>query len=412
MKATPDYIYQLMTEKLAAIISAADEQYLDDLIDNDPVVREKWDHLRQTCMPEGREKVLERLNTWPEDTARLIAGKRPTRDERLGTGEHTFIGERPAIGERSAAPNRKYRLARLYKIAGAAAAVVLLAIAGWLLFKGSPGSDHTSPALVFRPGSTDHIRLELASGKTVDLSGRQGLISTEGAELTNEGDALTYRPSAPVSGINTLTVPAGASYSITIADGTKVWLNSMSVLKFPLEFTGNSREISIEGEAYLKVAENKSNPFIVHLPNSNVLVTGTEFNINTYNPDAERVALVNGSVYLSAANATTILTPGTQAVYNTRSGWSKTSFDTDEVLGWRQGLYYFYDTTLEDISGTLTRWFGITVVIDHPAIRDRRFAGVLDKNQSIHVFLKNIKAVAGINYYFTDEEQELHFSEK
>src|SRR3546814_14748742 len=93
-------------------------------------------------------------------------------------------------------------------------------------------------------------------------------------------------------------------------------------LRFPFKFSGNRREISINGEAYLKVAKKPDMQFIVHLPNSDVQVTGTEFNVNTYNADAEHIALIEGYVNTNAGNPTTALSPGNQPVYRTHHGWS------------------------------------------------------------------------------------------
>src|SRR3546814_443153 len=313
-------------------------------------------------------------------------------------------------GRRPDNQHRKDKLIRLYGITGAAAAIALLVLAGCILFKG-PRHGQTSPDLVSRPGSLDHIQLELASGKAVNLSRQEGLIRTEGIELINKKDVLTYQSSTSANGLNTLTIPAGNMYSITLADSTQIWLNSVTTLRFPFKFSGNRREISINGEAYLKVAKKPDMPFIVHLPNSDVQVTGTEFNVNNYNADAEQIALIEGSVNLTAGNTTTALSSGKQAVYSEHTGWSINPFDGDQVTGWRQGLFYFYDATLKDITLLLTRWYGITVIIDHAGIRDRRLAGVLDKKQPLEVFLENIKAVARIHYYYTEKGQELHFAD-
>src|SRR5690606_21005585 len=383
MKTRPDHIHQLMTEKLAAVISATDEHYLDELIERDPVVRQKWEALQQACMPSGAEKSAERLRSWPATAGELLAGK--------------------------TVPLRARNLA-WKRFVGAAAAIALLAVAGWLLFQDRAGSGNPAGELVSRPGDLEHIQLELATGKKVDPSQMQDSLVMDGIRLTRNEETLTYRPAGSLAGLNTPRVPARATYSIQLADSTRVWLNSMTTLRFPFEFSGSSREISIEREVYLKAAENSLQPFIVHLPKSDVLVTGTEFNVNTYQHATDRIALVEGSVRLTAGTATTSLTPGTQAVFNPGSGWTTSAFDPDQVLGWRQGVFYFYDTSLEEIAGVITRWFGIVVVIDNPSIRNRRFAGMLDKNQPLEVFLDNMKAIAGIPFYYTDNRRELHFT--
>src|SRR5690606_12167862 len=103
-------------------------------------------------------------------------------------------------------------------------------------------------------------------------------------------------------------------------------------------------------------------------------------------PGTEKIALVEGSVNLKAPTEEITIKPGFQATYTGAGGWSQQTFDAEKVLGWRQGLFYFYDASLEDICRALTRWFGTAVVIDDPSIRSRRFAGVVDRNQTLEVF--------------------------
>src|SRR5690606_3414207 len=146
MKTRPDHIHQLMTEKLAAVISATDEHYLDELIERDPVLRQKWEALQQACMPSGAEKGADRLRSWPATAGELLAGK--------------------------TVPLRAGGLA-WKRFVGAAAAIALLAVAGWLLFQDRAGSGNPAGELASRPGDLEHMQLELATGKKVDLSQMQ-----------------------------------------------------------------------------------------------------------------------------------------------------------------------------------------------------------------------------------------------
>ncbi len=106
----------------------------------------------------------------------------------------------------------------------------------------------------------------------------------------------------------------GMDYKINLSDGSEIWLNSMSKLIFPSEFASDKRVVTIDGEAYLNVAKNPSKPFIVRLPENTIEVTGTEFNINTYNKNSVRVALVDGGINLTSSTSTVKMKPGTQAV--------------------------------------------------------------------------------------------------
>lgn len=254
------------------------------------------------------------------------------------------------------------------------------------------------------------VELRLADGSAVNLSQHQGRIKTGITSLSNSNNTLTYtvNASADARSINILTVPIGLDYKIFLADGTEVWLNSATELKFPLAFLGNSREIAINGEAYLKVAKDAGKPFIVHLPHSSVKVLGTEFNVNTYDSGIVAVALVEGSVNLQTPGGDANIVAGKQAIYTKGQPIRQEPFDPTYVLGWRQGLFYFDEATLEEISKVVPRWYGMQVVIDNPAIKDKKFAGVLDRKQSISVFQGDLKLISGIDSY-VDRDNVLHF---
>jgi ferric-dicitrate binding protein FerR (iron transport regulator) len=159
-------------------------------------------------------------------------------------------------------------------------------------------------------------------------------------------------------------------------------------MRFPLSFTGNKRDVYINGEAYLKIAKEADKPFTVHLPNSTVLVLGTEFNVNTY--EVEKVALVKGAVKVNGL----LLNPGQQI-----TGSTINTFDEAEVLSWRQGKFVFSNTKLEDVCRIIPRIYGIGVELDDEEIGNKRFSGVIDKNKPIENVLKALKATNGIDYY-------------
>jgi len=187
-----------------------------------------------------------------------------------------------------------------------------------------------------------------------------------------------------------------------------IWLNSATKLEFPLAFPGDTREITISGEAYLKVAKNAAKPFIVHLPHSTVQVLGTEFNVNTYDSGLVKVALVEGSVNMQAPTGTSKLAPGKQAVYRFGQPISQETFDARTVLSWQKGLFYFNDASLQEISKVLPRWYGIQVTIDDPSILSRTFSGIIDRNKPIEVFMEDLKMISRINAY-RDKQNVLHF---
>lgn len=296
----------------------------------------------------------------------------------------------------------------VYRSLAAACIILLLSAGGWFYYYNAGTTGQPAAAVHTKKGS---VRLTLSNGEHIDLSNEKGAIQTADAQLTNNNKTLTYALANGTpgrSGINRLTVPVGTDYKITLSDGTEVWLNAATQLEFPFAFTGNTREITINGEAYLKVAKHAGKPFLVHLPNSTVQVLGTEFNVNTYDSGVVKVALVNGAVNLKAPTGESLLSPGKEAVYHAGSLIQQQPFDPKLVLSWREGLFYFNGAKLTEINKVVPRWFGITTVIDNPNIRSREFVGALDRNQPIQVFLNDLKAISGIDSY-VDAEGVLHF---
>lgn len=269
---------------------------------------------------------------------------------------------------------------------------------------------------LFRPGNAGKaaerpgIELKLANGQVVDLTRQQGTIDAGAAQLNNSQKSLSYSApgGAAGTGINTLTVPIGLDYKVTLADGTEVWLNSATEMLFPLGFPGEVREVAINGEAYLKVAKDAAKPFRVRLPNSVVQVLGTEFNVNTYDSGTVKVALVEGSVNLTAPTGESRLAPGRQAILRANQPITQEAFNARSVLSWRKGLFYFNDASLEEISKVVPRWYGIRVAIDNPAILSRTFSGVINRNSPISVFMEDLRVISGIESHL-DREGVLHF---
>ncbi|GAA3945811.1 DUF4974 domain-containing protein [Chitinophaga oryziterrae] len=249
--------------------------------------------------------------------------------------------------------------------------------------------------------TTNTIKLQLANGQVIDLNKVEDI----NTQLNNTNNTLSYKDGS--TGMNSLTTPVGIDYKIRLNDGTEIWLNALTQLDFPFAFIGNTREITINGEAYLKIAKDENRPFIIHLPHNDIKVLGTEFNVNSYDSGIVKVSLVEGALNLLQGEKTISVKPGMEVIADGKI--TLHNFDERQVLGWRKGMYYFYDADLKEISKVLPRWFGITVVIDTPTIINRKFAGVVDKNQPIEVFIDNLKTVANIDCFYDKPQNTLHF---
>lgn len=361
-------IQDLISLELAGQTSASEKKYLHDLIQNDEAVRKLWEErcALHASMADVYHSV-DRGAAWQALSSKTITP-----------------------------PHRRRPIYKVLRVAAAASVVVALGV--YTFFKIYP----SNPTQAF-----DHntARLTLASGEVIDLSLPQKTIAIpNGPTVNNTNRSLSYSAPGADGGMNELWAPAGSDYKIVLSDGTEVWLNSMTRLRFPFQFTGKSREITIDGEAYLKVAKNASSPFIVHLPEGDVQVLGTEFNVNTYDRTTA-VALVSGSVKVLMKEETTVVKPGYQVVYNDR--FHTKEFDTKEVLGWMEGLHLFSNASLEEIVKVLPRWYGVEVVLDDASTAKSRFTGYIDRNRPIGEFLHEIKATADADYYYKGDV--LHF---
>ena len=250
------------------------------------------------------------------------------------------------------------------------------------------------------------VALQLPNGEIVNLGSTQQHVTVGGVTL-NANEKQVSLKGKQNKGVAMISVPAGQDYKIKLPDGTEVQLNAASKMTFPVAFTGNTREVTIQGEAYLKVAGNPTKPFIVHLPNSTVQVLGTEFNVNTYDNAHEQIALVKGAIKLKADATTIMLKPGYAIRYQKGQRMQATRFDAEELLAWREGTYVFHAATIDEMCAVLKRWYGINVMYDNANTGQRRFTGYIDKSRPMQHFLDDLKFTGHFDYYF-DNDSVMH----
>lgn len=238
----------------------------------------------------------------------------------------------------------------------AAAAVVLLFVSVTLLWWHSSGisSEKAEVANVtkeIKPGTTQAV-LILENGETISL-GADSMANRKMIAKATEGVEIAY---------SDIQTPRGGEFKVVLEDGTEVWLNADTKMRYPEHFTSDKRRVEIEGEAYFKVAHDSNRPFYVVSGGQVVRVYGTEFNVNAYSDEhSAYTTLVEGSISLKTIGGNggeLMLTPGHQVVYDksTSSARVKT-VDTDIVTSWRSGAFVFEDQTMEQIMRTLSRWY-------------------------------------------------------
>jgi transmembrane sensor len=249
------------------------------------------------------------------------------------------------------------------------------------------------------PGGNKAV-LTLANGATIILdSAKNGALTQLGniKIMKLEDGQLAYQvihaEAQKAVQYNTISTPPGGQYQVMLADGSKVWLNAASSITFPTAFTGDSRKVEITGEAYCEIAHNAQMPFSIKVNNVTVQVLGTRFNVNAYD-DEDRVSttLLEGSVKVSNAMESKVISPGDQASVNNNSGsiMVKKKVDVDQVIAWKNGYFQFNDAAIQDIMRQISRWYNVKIIYKG-SIPSGHYVGKPSRNLNLSQILKVIE---------------------
>jgi transmembrane sensor len=292
----------------------------------------------------------------------------------------------------------------------AAAAVFVLAMFGLMFYPKQEeavpkltNSKTAKPFSIIKPGSNKAI-LTLSNGTVINLSDAQaGLVSRQGnIRVGKAADGLlVYQGKAnkkqPVI-FNTVTTPRGGQYQIVLPDGTKVWLNAASSLKFPSIFSAAERSVELQGEAYFEVAKNKHQPFKVAVKQMNIEVLGTYFNVNAYADEASiKTTLLEGSVKLSSGNNHKILAPGQQASLGHKPGFQIKAVNVEEAVAWKNGYFIFDNENIQDIMRKVARWYDVEVVYQGK-IDKGSYGGTVSRFNSVTGVLKSLELTGTVHF--------------
>ena len=197
---------------------------------------------------------------------------------------------------------------------------------------------------------------------------------------------------------NTISTPRGGQYQIVLADGSKVWLNAASSLKFPTAFTGKERKVELTGEGYFEVAKNARMPFRVAVTGMTVEVLGTHFNINAYIDESTiKTTLLEGSVKVAKSDRQLVIKPGQQAELTPNAEFIiHNSIDVDEVMAWKNGLFNFNKADIKEIMRQAARWYDVDVVYEGN-ISGEKYIGKVARNTNLSEMMK-ILELNGVKY--------------
>ena len=295
----------------------------------------------------------------------------------------------------------------------AAAAVIIMVVAGYLLIPGGHNKNSHKEQVIAQqqndlPPGKYRARLTLADGSTIVLDSvntdsltRQGMatVANKNGKLEYNASATNGKHAAPA--MNTLTTAKAETYQLLLSDGSKVWLNAQSSIRYPVAFNGDVRKVEVTGEAYFEVApslkvlpngQKVKRPFIVSANGMEVEVLGTHFNINNYSDEASiKTTLLEGKVRVHSAttNAQTILNPGEQAIIKHGQD-DKISVDkevdVDAEVAWRFGFFNFNNVDLKTMMRQLERWYDVEVEYQGE-VPEIKFLGKLPRELSLSQLL-------------------------
>ena len=238
-----------------------------------------------------------------------------------------------------------------------------------------------------QPGRKQAV-LTLSSGQQVMLADTIVHVNEKGMVISNFPDKeLVYKimndTMKTETIYNTVTVPRGGEYKLVLADGTIVWLNSDSHIRYPVTFSGNTRQVELEGEAYFEVAKDVEKPFIVRMNEYNVRVTGTQFNVRNYLNESLATTLVEGGVQIERKGKVDRLRPGQQAVLENNEIRIRV-VNVEEQVAWRHGAFGFTQCRLENIMEELARWYDVDVFYMNQQVKDYHFSAWFKRSSSIN----------------------------
>ncbi|WP_413997882.1 FecR family protein [Flavobacterium sp. W1B] len=309
---------------------------------------------------------------------------------------------------------KTFQLSKISWYKQSAAALILLFI-GLGAYYNTTTSTEVKPIILAKndlPPGTNKAILTLANGSQVVLdSTNNGLvIQQSNTQITKTAKGqLSYtllkKPTAD-AGFNSISTPRGGEYQLVLPDGTKVWLNASSSIRFPVAFVGKERNVTISGEAYFEVAKNKKMPFIVSAGKMNVEVLGTHFNVLAYQDEPVlKTTLLEGSVKIINEKSVAYLTPGEQSRLTDKGQLSiKKDIDLNKEVAWTKGQFQFNSNTIQEIMLQLSRWYDVEVVYQG-TISNETFSAVVKRSSNISQVLK-LMETSGVK--FTIEGQKIY----
>lgn len=357
-------VARLFAKALAGELDESEAQELEAWLRESPRHAEEWNALRREIVAGGAVFDLQR-------EGKRMVEKRWRKFERQTRGRQRI----------------------LVWVRYAAAALVPLGLAFWFLIGRQPEAPRQVAVAPILPG-TYKARLILDDGRQVALDSATHVRMRElpGVEVKAENNVLVYTNGDTIVEkqvkYNTLEIPRGGEYALQLADGTRVWLNAGTSLRYPVAFSGQERRVELRGEGYFEVAKDSASPFVVSVNGVDVRVLGTSFNVSAYS-DEVVATLVEGKVLMRSQADSVVLVPDRQGVWDGKRMTVK-RVDARNYALWREGVFFFEDMPLEDILDALARWYDVHVFYQNAELKMMRFSVEIKRYEHIDTILRRI----------------------
>jgi transmembrane sensor len=256
-----------------------------------------------------------------------------------------------------------------------------------------------------KPGRNQAILILANNSRIVLDDSKDGAVSTQShvTIVKDKNNRLVYKKAESVTPVqdevyNTIITPRGGQYELVLSDGTKVWMNADSRLKYPVSFTGKDRVVQLEGEAYFEVAKNKLMPFKVLTGEKTVEVLGTHFNVNAYPDEPYQTTLLEGSVQLSFKNGpSTVLSPGDQGILNSKQQFNVIQVNAIDAVAWKNGIFLFKKENIQSVMKKISRWYNVEVYYQGD-VYNKKLGGTVSRYENISDLLKTIQLTENVHF--------------
>ncbi len=352
------------------------------------------------------DKEIEQLLKFEDDFVMFDQEWQMVMGDKKSTREKMFNKLRSNIGQ----TQKLKTLNTKYVLAIAATLLLLMSVSLILFLQTKSESQQITKVKkteAILPG-TDKAILKMADGSKIILdeikTGKTLTYGNLSITKTNSGEII-YVANANVNnentdGFNEIITPRGGQFSVILEDGSKVWLNASSSLKFPRKFANDQRKVELKGEGYFEIAKNAKKPFFVEANNAIIKVLGTHFNISNYaNDNSIKTTLLEGSVEMTAMGNKRTLVPNQEALYlnNSKILELRNAPNAADAIAWKEGVFVFRDENIQSIMQKLSRWYDVDVVTDKEILSEQ-FSGSISRYQNIDKVLSQLALTGALKF--------------